>query len=65
MSFEVDRLLRDASVHEGAEPLIAYPSSSARSDQYRVYTGGEVNKLVYSAAQRLIAAGMDVVVGQP
>ena len=65
MSFEVDRLLRDASVHKGAEPLVAYPSSSARSDQYSVYTGDQVNQFVFSAAQRLIATGMDVVVGQP
>lgn len=60
MSFEVNRILRDAAAQRGAKPLIAYPSAADHAGKYNVYTASQVDGFVRTAVGKLRERSLDL-----
>lgn len=57
-----DELIRERALDEDQTPLIAFPKTKLGIDDYEVFSGRELNRLVDGAAKALIKAGIEPVV---
>lgn len=58
----LDELIRRRALDSDQYPLIAYPKTRLGVDDYELFTGKDLNKLVDGAAKHLIKSGFPPVV---
>ena len=62
MMYTFDELIRERAVNEDQSPLIAHPKTKLGVDDYELFSGQQLNRLVDGAAKALSKAGIEPVV---
>ena len=58
----IDQLLRQRAVDTDQTPLLAYPKTPLGVDDYELFTGAYLNKLIDGVAKVFLEAGIEPVV---